>query len=62
VSRVESFDLCVVELGLLVDLDRVKVCDSVTVKSMVDVSGLIGGLFGSFVAESGCVVCVGVGD
>jgi len=62
VSRIDCFDLRVVNLYFFVDLDRVKVRDSAVMESVVDVSGLACRLFDSLVPESAGVVAVGMTD
>ena len=57
-SRVEGLDLYVVKVVLFIEGERVKICDMCIVEGVVDVSGLAGGLFGSFVAESAGVVAM----
>src|SRR5947199_1946718 len=59
---VESLDLRVVDHELLVNLERMEICDLVVAQSMVDVSGLLSGLFEPFVPEPARVIAMGMRD
>jgi hypothetical protein len=60
VPSIENLDLRVVDPYFLVDLERLKICDSVITEGVVDVSCFLCGLFESFVPEPACVIAVSV--
>lgn len=61
-SRVESFDMRIVELYLFIDFDRVEVHDTIFVQMVMDVPSLSSRLFGSLVPKSSSMISVGMRD
>ena len=59
---VESLDLRVVDHELLVNLERMEICNLMVAQSVVDVSGLLSGLFEPFVPEPARVIAMGMRD
>ena len=58
--RVESLDLRVVDHELLVNLERMEICNLMVAQSVVDVSGRLGGVFEPLVPEPARVIAMGV--